>query len=690
MHAVRIKMFGLSLIAAALSACGGGGGGGSVTSVSGRVVDGYIGGAIVCVDENNNWQCDAGEISTRTDVNGSYTLPYTGSLDGKQILSEVPVGATDSDFPGETIAKPFSLVSPAESASRTGTNAEVILTPFTTMVAKEMMITNATATDAAAVVKAEFGLAQSPLNYDFKEKGDTKALEAAQVITSAIAVVQERVTQAAQTSGQTLSAGQAAIAASKIVKQEVAPVLVKSDGTLAVSGCGAGGCTQAALANKVNTAAASVVSEASISGRIQTIVAGTKSGTGTVTDFKEVVTRGLVILNIDTSDFLYGSGNDLLRVNGYWNGYQNQITAEYLELANNQLSTVGRKVYFESDKAFKVADFSTDRSRIPNPRDITVQRGWYPTWDNVDNVTYWSRESNSWGERIEADGLESPTEVDRNCVKLTGEGSGVFKACLVEKELTGRPLGEVFPDACRDGSSLIAGCDPASPMPAGSFGYNLGLEAGSDNYEFWASAEWEGYNYSGKNWNDPASSAAPSLDRFIEATSSDNGRQYKASCQIAFKINKATATTGTFSWAYNKDASCANTGDELTWTFSEETDYVIKTVAGKEVMEVFVPNVYRAARPGDMVANCKFAFAVVNRPVLKAGKSPYSMNVADYELPATPLPGVYNGEFCPANVKAVFEFTGNLNASGQFMSRAAAEHLASQRGMTLEGLIPER
>lgn len=690
MRTVRLKLLSLSLVAAALSACGGGGGGGgSVTSVSGRVVDGYIGGAIVCLDENNNWQCDAGELSTRSEADGSYFLPFSGSLDGKQILAEVPAGATDSDFPGVPIPKPFNLVSPAEAADKVGGAAEVTLTPFTTMVSKEMMISGVSVTQAAEAVKVEFGLAQTPLNFDFKAKSDDKALAAAQVLTSAIAVMQEQVKTAADTAGVTLSAGERAIAASRLVKQEVAPTLVKSNGDLAIQACATpGACSQAALSSAVTTAAATVVN--GVAGRIQTIAAGTKSGTGKVTDFKEVVTRGLVILNIDTSDFLYGSGDDLLRVNGYWNGYQNQITAEYLELANNQLSTVARKVYFESDKAFRAADFSNDRSRIPNPRDITVQRGWYPTWDNVDNVTYWSRESNTWAERIEADGLESPTEVDRNCVKLTGEGSGVFKACLIEKELTGRPLGEVFPDACRDGSSLISTCNAASLMPADSYGYNLQLEAGSDNYEFWASAEWEGYNYSGKDWNNPASSAAPSLDRFIEATSSDNGRQYKASCQIAFKINKATATTGTFSWAYNKDASCGNTGNDLTWNFNEDTDYVIKTVAGKEVMEVFVPNVYRAARPGDMVANCKFAFAVVNRPVLKAGKSPYSMDVNDYELPATPLPGVYNGEFCPANVKAVFEFTGNLNASGQFMSRAAAEHLASQRGMTLEGLIPAR
>jgi hypothetical protein len=234
-------------------------------------------------------------------------------------------------------------------------------------------------------------------------------------------------------------------------------------------------------------------------------------------------------------------------------------------------------------------------------------------------------------------------------------------------------------------------------MPANSYGYNLQIETESDVYEFWASAEWDGFNYCGKGsgGNSCPSNLAydmapslPTLDRFIAATTS-NSPQSKASCRIAFHIEKVSATTGKFHWAFDRDASCSN-AYQMSWNFTEQTDYVIKNIAGKEVMEVFVPSLYRAAKPGEMVANSKFAFAVVNRPVLKAGKSPYSMDPNDYEMPTTPLPGIYSGEFSPASTKGVYEFTGNLGASGQFLSRVAAEHLAKQRGMTLDGLVPTK
>jgi hypothetical protein len=682
----------LILVSVALSACGGGSGGsGVVSSVSGRVVDGYIGGAIVCVDENNNWQCDAGETQTTTLSDGSYFLPYAGSLDGKQIVSQVPIGATDTDFPGETILRPFTLVSPAEAASRTGPTAEVIVTPFTTMVSKEMSITGSSATVAASSVRQEFGLTESPLNYDFKAKNDRTALAAAQAITAAIAIVQETVVQSARVEGISLSPGEVAISASRIVKQEVAPALVKSDGSLAIQGCGAGGCKQAELASRVSSAATDVVQ--GISGRIQTIVAGTRSGSGKVADFKKVVESGLVFFEIDTSDFLFGSGNDQIRVTGNWNGYRDQLVVEAIQLMGDKLTTSNRKVHFDSAKNFKVSDFSIDRTRIPNPRDITVNPGWYKTWENVDAVTFWSATTGKWGERIEADGPDSGVEVEQNCVRLKEQGAGVSKACIVEKDLAGRPINDVFPGVCKKGSEDVVGCTPSDPMPIGSYGFNLQFEYTSDAYEIWASAEWDGYNYSGKNGGQGSTSVPPTLARFIEATSLSNpgSQQYTASCRVAFKIESLTERTGTFHWVFNRDESCSN-NNQASWDFSkaEKTNYVIKEVAGKEVLEVFVPNVYRIANPGDMIANCKFAFAVVNRPVLKTGKSPYSMDPNDYEMPSTPLAGIYKGEFCPKSAKGVYEFTGNLNASGQAVSRIAAEHLAKQRGIPLDGLFPDK
>ena len=85
-------------VAIALTACGGSGGssgGGSV--LTGKVVDGYISGATVCLDLNKNGVCDTGEPSGTTGAGGAYTLTYSENavLAGVPVLVNVPVGAVD-------------------------------------------------------------------------------------------------------------------------------------------------------------------------------------------------------------------------------------------------------------------------------------------------------------------------------------------------------------------------------------------------------------------------------------------------------------------------------------------------------------------------------------------------------------------------------------------------------------------
>lgn len=77
-----------------LASCGGGGGGGTTTpggdtsgdttSVSGVVVDPYIQGAVFCIDENANQECDEGEpTSTASNASGQFTFseePADGAL----------------------------------------------------------------------------------------------------------------------------------------------------------------------------------------------------------------------------------------------------------------------------------------------------------------------------------------------------------------------------------------------------------------------------------------------------------------------------------------------------------------------------------------------------------------------------------------------------------------------------------
>ena len=59
-------------------------------NTDGVVVDGYISGAEVCIDENENWTCDSNETSTISDNEGAFTLKY----DNGNLIS---IGGTDLD-----------------------------------------------------------------------------------------------------------------------------------------------------------------------------------------------------------------------------------------------------------------------------------------------------------------------------------------------------------------------------------------------------------------------------------------------------------------------------------------------------------------------------------------------------------------------------------------------------------------
>ena len=61
--------------------CSGAGGNGSASisiegyrNTDGVVVDGYISGAEVCIDEDNSWTCDSDESSTTSDNDGKLSL----------------------------------------------------------------------------------------------------------------------------------------------------------------------------------------------------------------------------------------------------------------------------------------------------------------------------------------------------------------------------------------------------------------------------------------------------------------------------------------------------------------------------------------------------------------------------------------------------------------------------------------
>ena len=118
---MKKSLFALA-ITSALAACGGGGGGSPAPStISGKVIDGYIEGATVCLDLNGNLACDPGEPSDTSKKDGSYSLSYNGSVDGLVVIADVGDNAKDADDGGKTIKEankaPFNLAAPIAPSS---------------------------------------------------------------------------------------------------------------------------------------------------------------------------------------------------------------------------------------------------------------------------------------------------------------------------------------------------------------------------------------------------------------------------------------------------------------------------------------------------------------------------------------------------------------------------------------------
>lgn len=141
--------------AALLTACGGGGGGGNSGPLSGRVIDGYIEGAKVCLDINSNGTCDMGEPSATTDSGGKYTLDK-GNVDtaGLNLIAEIPETAKDSDDGGLTLLaagkSAYTMATPAAEPS--------VVTPITTMIVGKVITDNVSTVIAKARVLEDLGL----------------------------------------------------------------------------------------------------------------------------------------------------------------------------------------------------------------------------------------------------------------------------------------------------------------------------------------------------------------------------------------------------------------------------------------------------------------------------------------------------------------------------------------------------
>ncbi|MEJ2621663.1 MAG: metallo-mystery pair system four-Cys motif protein [Candidatus Thiodiazotropha sp.] len=184
-----------SLCAALLSACGGGGGDGdgdgdgdggtSSRTVSGVVADGYLKGVTVCLDVNQNANCDPDEpTSAVTGSDGTYTIPDVPSdiADNAPVVAIVPASAQDSDDtitdPTATLGRGYVLMAPAGRSD--------FVSPLSTLVQAGLLDNPAlSANESADAIKADVGsLSTADLFANYITSGEVTVHEAAKVIAN--------------------------------------------------------------------------------------------------------------------------------------------------------------------------------------------------------------------------------------------------------------------------------------------------------------------------------------------------------------------------------------------------------------------------------------------------------------------------------------------------------------------------
>tara|TARA_Y100001956_G_C4127144_1_gene190844 strand:+ start:708 stop:3239 length:2532 start_codon:yes stop_codon:yes gene_type:complete len=144
-------------VALGLTACGGGGGSSdstdnssSTSSYTARAADGYLEGAVACLDLNSNKACDDDEPSAVTDENGEFTLTGLTAAqrqNGVVVIEVVPGQTIDQDNPGVPLTKAYTLTAPPGSE---------FISPLTTLVQNEVE-KGKSVEDAKAVVIAQLG-----------------------------------------------------------------------------------------------------------------------------------------------------------------------------------------------------------------------------------------------------------------------------------------------------------------------------------------------------------------------------------------------------------------------------------------------------------------------------------------------------------------------------------------------------
>jgi len=153
----------------------------SSMTISGRAIDGYLQGAKVCVDLNDNGECDPGDPSTTTSPNGSYSLTVDPQQAwGKKMLAEIGPNTVDISSGGH-FPTAFTLATVIEDPT-----TPIHITPITTLVTAKRIEgwSKIAAEMAVQQVARASGANPGNLYDDYLANGDTATANLASAIVS--------------------------------------------------------------------------------------------------------------------------------------------------------------------------------------------------------------------------------------------------------------------------------------------------------------------------------------------------------------------------------------------------------------------------------------------------------------------------------------------------------------------------
>jgi hypothetical protein len=574
-----IKTTAISASISLLVACGGGGGGNaSTTTIGGVAIDGYLGGAKVCVDLNLNFKCDDGEPFAITKDDGTYSIPWSGGdAAGLVVITETLPTTKDTDDLGKTFAEvgrqSFTLAAPVP----VGVTTDIKITPLTTMITVDALPqdTNTTkrldttaVSNSAAALTDSLGLGASSDLLKLDVTKDAAAKPIAQLVSHKLAGIQSQATGGMSAEKMT----------SSVVASKNSTVGMLENGALPVS-------VTAALEKPPSERVGALNQVSQIKGTIDSAALVINQGSSTF-DLKQALTNGVAISNVDSGY----NPVDLSKVDGIGDWKRGEfLKVEFLK-------------------------FGADGKSGSEVRRV-LDNGWVKSseWGS----DHFLGAKGEWVRETPFGNPDESFQFSGNCAisKMSSLLATSTKFCFNAKDLNGLTISKLNTSYCEpkgDGAIPDQNLCKEAKFKAGSKGYEVTVSVmDADEYRISIPNRANDLQYHfGNRW--PGSLVTTNISGFVsELNKKKSDPSFVMHIWDDFAINIKSfdgKSAGVFNWFYNEG------GNHLKRKSVGEGSFEIKTVNGVEVL-VFKPTTeYHKMRPGDMVGQ-DFVFAAKDQRI---------------------------------------------------------------------------